>query len=103
MTREALVVAFALALPACGNMARDVIVERAVPDAGAVIDDDAGVWPVTVEDASPPSGSNSPPACERDGGCGSVHHCDPNECSPVCSLGCHRDHKRMMSWHAGYP
>lgn len=63
----------------CGNIARDVIFEKAMAnDAGA------------TEDASP-----SPPfretnnRCERDGGC-QRGRCDPNECSLSCPLGCSR-------------
>jgi hypothetical protein len=111
MTRAALAGVLAAALPACGSMARDVIVEKDAPETGVVVIvvDDAGVWPVTAEDAAAPSGSSSPASCEHDGGCGPVHHCEPTECTPVCFAGCngsndnHRDHKRTMTWHAGYP
>jgi hypothetical protein len=61
----------------CGDLARDVIIEKAlVTDAGA------------VEDASP-----SPPyretnrRCDRDAGCA---RCDPGVCSLACPLGCNR-------------
>jgi hypothetical protein len=63
----------------CGNIARDVIVEKEM----ATTADPA-------PDASPaPATRETNNRCERDGGC-TWGRCDPNECSLSCPLGCSR-------------
>jgi hypothetical protein len=65
----------------CGNMARDVIVEKATAT-------DAGREP--APDASPaPAPRDTSYRCERDGGCPGSR-CDPTECSLACPIGCSR-------------
>jgi hypothetical protein len=96
-------------LSGCGNLARDVIVEKTRPDGAVSVvgPDDGGVWPVTQEDAAAPTGVKPPSMnCQRDGGCAVTRRCPANECSQFCTLGCadnRRQRKRMMSWHEGAP
>ena len=63
----------------CGDLARDVIIEKSlVTDAGA------------SQDAGPaPPYRDTNRRCDRDGGCPSTR-CDLSVCSLSCPLGCNR-------------
>ena len=70
----------AAATVGCGDLARDVIIEKSLAtDAGAA-----------MQDASPaPPYRETNKRCDRDGGC-QGNRCEPNVCSLACPLGCNR-------------
>jgi len=88
MIRPALISVALLGVFGCGNLDRDVISQREQTDMSAVAD--AGAVPSEPADASPHVVPHETTAsCTHgDGGCPPPSHCDPNECSLSCPLGC---------------
>jgi hypothetical protein len=76
----------ALVALACGNLDRDVIVEKANRDGG--VESDAGSSePPEPDDAAPWPRHVAPIGCPQDGGCETIR-CQPRECSRYCPYGC---------------
>jgi hypothetical protein len=86
MIRRRVVALVALVALACGNLDRDVIVEKPSLD-GDVASDAGSSAPGEPDAATPPSRHVAPIGCPRDGGCEPIR-CQPRECSRYCPYGC---------------
>lgn len=75
-----------LALGGCGNLPRDIIVEKSLPDSGAVADAGSAA-PPEAPDARGSVPREPGNRCSEDGGCPPVR-CTLHDCSPSCPLGC---------------